>query len=173
MKRRSYWLVLLLLPALFAGCSRKLEQTTATQVHSPPDKPTPVSTAPKSDKQSLAKAVDLRKFKTTASGVKYHDLRVGRGALAEPNCRVTVHYKGWLKDGTLFDSSLTRGEPYTFTLGTGEVIRGWDEGIRGMRVGGVRQLIVPPKLGYGGKAVGRIPPNSTLYFEVQLLAVSK
>lgn len=179
MRRAVVYSGLLIALVTFAGCSRKLEQTVATQVYSPPDRAASVSSAEPEQSKSAAqqrvaeKPVEKRKFKTTKSGVKYYDLKIGHGEQAQPNCRLTVHYKGWLDDGTVFDSSRTRDEPFTFTLGVGEVIRGWDEGIRGMRVGGVRELIIPPSLGYGNKASGRIPPNSTLHFQVELLAVSR
>ncbi len=87
-------------------------------------------------------------------------------------CRVAVHYTGWLPDGTKFDSSRDRGEPYTFTLGAGDVIRGWDEGVNGMRVGGRRKLVIPAALAYGSEPPGGdIPPDATLVFEVELVAV--
>lgn len=109
---------------------------------------------------------------TTASGLKYEDLNVGDGTQAERGNRVSVHYTGWLTDGTKFDSSLDRGQPFQFRLGEGQVIRGWDEGVAGMRVGGKRKLTIPPNLGYGeGGAGAVIPPNATLVFEVELLSV--
>ncbi|MGC8862812.1 MAG: FKBP-type peptidyl-prolyl cis-trans isomerase [Armatimonadota bacterium] len=98
-------------------------------------------------------------------------MKIGRGAEAKPGKIVTVHYRGWLNNGTEFDSSRRRNQPFTFTLGRGQVFQGWDEGISGMRVGGVRELTVPPHLGYGNQAQGRIPPNSTLHFEIELLSV--
>ena len=109
---------------------------------------------------------------TTASGLKYQDLVLGDGAVAETNHRVSVHYTGWLTDGTKFDSSLDRGRPFDFQLGAGQVIRGWDEGVTGMRVHGKRRLTIPPDLGYGPQGAGGvIPPNATLVFEVELLDV--
>src|SRR5262245_27843941 len=109
---------------------------------------------------------------TLPDGLKYEDLKVGDGALAEEGHKVDVHYTGWLTDGTKFDSSLDRGKPFSFTLGGGNVIRGWDEGVKGMRVGGKRKLTIPPDLGYGASgAAGVIPPNATLVFEVELLGV--
>lgn len=97
---------------------------------------------------------------------------VGNGALAEAGQRVKVHYTGWLTDGTKFDSSKDRGDPFAFPLGAGHVIRGWDEGVQGMKVGGTRRLTIPPALGYGARGAGGvIPPNATLVFEVELLAV--
>jgi len=110
---------------------------------------------------------------TTPSGLKYVDLVIGKGEMPKPGDAVAVHYTGTLKDGTKFDSSRDRGEAFAFILGKGEVIKGWDEGVATMRVGGKRKLIVPPDLGYGDQDKGPIPPNSTLYFEVELLSVTK
>ena len=107
---------------------------------------------------------------TMPSGLKYEDLKVGDGAVAENGMTASVHYTGWLTDGTKFDSSVDRGQPFSFRLGAGQVIRGWDEGVRGMRVGGKRKLTIPPDLGYGaaGTPGGPIPPNATLIFDVEL-----
>lgn len=108
----------------------------------------------------------------TASGLQYQDLVVGSGPEAKSGNTVSVHYTGWLADGTKFDSSLDRGTPFEFTLGAGQVIKGWDEGVAGMKVGGKRQLIIPPQLAYGSSGAGStIPPNATLTFEVQLLEI--
>jgi FKBP-type peptidyl-prolyl cis-trans isomerase FkpA len=108
----------------------------------------------------------------TASGLVIEDLVVGSGATASPGQRVSVHYSGWLTDGNKFDSSKDRGQAFMFSLGRGEVIRGWDEGVSGMKVGGKRKLTIPPDLGYGTRGAGGvIPPNATLLFEVELLAV--
>jgi peptidylprolyl isomerase/FKBP-type peptidyl-prolyl cis-trans isomerase FkpA len=96
---------------------------------------------------------------------------VGTGAEAVAGKSVTVNYVGTLTDGTTFDSSYSRNQPFTFNLGAGEVIQGWDQGVVGMKVGGKRKLTIPPSLGYGAQAVGSIPPNSTLIFEVELLKV--
>jgi len=108
---------------------------------------------------------------TTPSGLQYEDLVVGSGdAVAQSGHMVTVHYTGWLIDGTKFDSSKDRNNPFQFTLGAREVIAGWDEGVQGMQVGGVRKLTIPSSLGYGSRGAGRvIPPNATLIFEVELL----
>ena len=107
---------------------------------------------------------------TTASGLRYYDLLEGDGDSPSPGSQVIVHYIGWLTDGTMFDSSLNRGQPFTFALGQGNVIKGWDEGVANMKVGGRRQLVIPPELGYGERgAGGAIPPNATLIFEVELL----
>ena len=118
-------------------------------------------------------AVDEADYTTTATGLKYYDFVVGDGASPTSGKPVTVHYTGWLLDGDKFDSSLDRGEPFTFTIGAGQVIRGWDEGVMGMKVGGKRQLVIPPDLGYGSRGAGGgvIPPNATLVFEVELLEV--
>ena len=108
----------------------------------------------------------------TDSGLKIEDLVTGDGATAAAGQTVTVHYTGWLTDGSKFDSSLDRNDPFRFGLGGGMVIRGWDEGVVGMQVGGKRKLTIPPQLGYGAQGAGGvIPPNATLVFEVELLAV--
>jgi FKBP-type peptidyl-prolyl cis-trans isomerase FkpA len=109
---------------------------------------------------------------TLADGLKYTDDQVGTGAEATTGKTAVVHYTGWLSDGTKFDSSKDRGQPFSFPLGGGRVIKGWDEGVVGMKVGGKRTLIIPPELGYGARgAAGAIPPNATLKFEVELLDV--
>jgi FKBP-type peptidyl-prolyl cis-trans isomerase FkpA len=109
---------------------------------------------------------------TTASGLVIEDIREGDGDVAVAGKYVTVHYTGWLTDETKFDSSKDRNEPFEFALGARHVIAGWDEGVQGMKVGGVRKLTIPPSLGYGARGAGGvIPPNATLIFEVELLAV--
>ena len=109
---------------------------------------------------------------TTASGLVYEEITVGSGAEATGGNQVTVHYTGWLTDGTKFDSSKDRDEPFDFPLGAGHVIKGWDEGVAGMKVGGTRKLTIPPSLGYGARGAGGvIPPNATLVFDVELLGV--
>ena len=113
---------------------------------------------------------------TTSSGLTVADTKVGTGAEAKPGNNCVMHYTGWLYDngakGTKFDSSLDRGEPFEFPLGAGRVIKGWDEGVAGMKVGGKRTLIIPPQLGYGARGAGGvIPPNATLLFDVELLAI--
>lgn len=110
---------------------------------------------------------------TTPSGLKYRDHVVGTGPEARAGHDVSVHYTGTLTDGSKFDSSLDRGRPFDFPLGAGRVIKGWDEGVAGMKVGGKRRLTIPPELGYGARGFPPvIPPNSTLIFEVELLGVS-
>ena len=108
----------------------------------------------------------------TASGLEYWDLKVGTGATAATGQNVKVHYTGWLTTGKKFDSSVGTGKPFAFKLGASEVIKGWDEGVAGMKVGGKRQLRIPPDLAYGEKGYpGAIPANATLVFDVQLVAV--
>ena len=115
--------------------------------------------------------------KTTASGLRYTDTKLGKGATAQPGQTATVHYTGWLsiagEKGRQFDSSRTRGQPFSFPLGGGRVIKGWDEGVVGMKVGGQRILVIPPQLAYGSQGAGGgvIPPNATLIFDVELLDV--
>ena len=109
---------------------------------------------------------------TTNSGLKYEDLQEGTGTEAKAGNTVHVHYTGWLTDGTKFDSSRDRGQPFNFPLGAGRVIKGWDEGVAGMKIGGKRKLIIPPDLAYGARGVpGAIPPNAELTFDVELLDV--
>lgn len=117
-------------------------------------------------------AVDEASLTATASGLKYYDLEEGSGASPQQGQTAVVHYTGWLEDGTMFDSSLLRGQPFEFSVGLGQVIPGWDEGVASMKVGGKRQLVIPPELGYGAGGAGDvIPPNATLIFEVELLDV--
>jgi FKBP-type peptidyl-prolyl cis-trans isomerase FkpA len=110
---------------------------------------------------------------TTASGLQYEDLTEGTGEPAKAGDSVQVHYTGWLTDGTKFDSSLDRRSPFSFKLGKGMVIKGWDEGVAGMKVGGKRKLQIPADLGYGSRgAGGAIPPNAVLVFDVELLKIN-
>lgn len=116
--------------------------------------------------------LNKEKTVTTSSGLQYEDLVVGEGEPAKTGKTVEVHYTGWLTNGQKFDSSLDRREPFRFPLGAGSVIKGWDEGVAGMQVGGKRKLLIPPALGYGARGAGKvIPPNATLVFEVELLAI--
>jgi FKBP-type peptidyl-prolyl cis-trans isomerase FkpA len=109
---------------------------------------------------------------TTASGLVIEEMVLGEGAEAQTGQMVSVHYTGWLTNGTKFDSSVDRNESFDFPLGRGHVIKGWDEGVAGMKIGGKRKLTIPPELGYGARGAGGvIPPNATLVFDVELLAV--
>lgn len=122
----------------------------------------PMTTIPDSD----------REYVELDSGLKYVDLQAGDGASPSKGQRVSVHYVGKLTDGTVFDSSRDRGRPFEFNIGVGQVIKGWDEGVSTMKVGGTRQLLIPPELGYGSRGAGGvIPPDATLDFEVELLGV--
>ena len=138
------------------------------------------ATPDKADKADKADKTEKKEFEiiTTKSGLQYIVYEEGDGEVAEKGMTVKVHYTGWLSDkgekGTKFDSSHDRKTPLPFRLGAGRVIRGWEEGIEGMKVGGKRQLIIPPQLGYGNRAMGNvIPANSTLIFDVELVGVSK
>lgn len=109
---------------------------------------------------------------TTPSGLQYRDLVVGTGEDARTGATAVVHYTGWLEDGTKFDSSVDRGQTFDFVIGQGQVIKGWDEGVATMKVGGKRELIIPPDLAYGDRGAGSvIPPGATLKFEVELIAL--
>jgi FKBP-type peptidyl-prolyl cis-trans isomerase len=126
--------------------------------------------APTNTAQTLNTMTDLT---TTASGLKYRDIKEGDGATPKTGQTVVVHYTGTLEDGTKFDSSRDRNSPFSFKLGVGQVIKGWDEGLSTMRVGGRRTLVIPPDLGYGARGAGGvIPPNATLIFDVELLRIS-
>lgn len=114
--------------------------------------------------------IDLSTFELRPSGLYVQDVEVGEGPIARRTSRVWIHYVGWLPDGTIFDGSLG-GDPYHTRLGGNEVIRGWNEGITGMRRGGVRRLVVPPDLAYGSRGRGDVPPGATLVFEVELVDV--
>src|SRR5947209_2125514 len=128
------------------------------------------------DHEACDKKNDKKENKvvTTKSGLKYEDLKEGTGDAAKSGETVQVHYTGWLKDGTKFDSSKDRGRPFSFELGAGKVIKGWDEGVAGMKVGGKRKLTIPAELGYGKRGYPPvIPANAELTFEVELLKIEK
>jgi peptidylprolyl isomerase len=109
---------------------------------------------------------------STDSGVKYAEIVVGKGASPHDGQTAVVHFTGWLDDGTRFDSSRDRKQPFGFRLGSGQVITGWDEGVRGMRVGGQRRLVIPPRAGYGHLGInGLVPPDARLTFDIELLAI--
>ncbi|MCE9628005.1 MAG: FKBP-type peptidyl-prolyl cis-trans isomerase [Candidatus Eisenbacteria bacterium] len=150
---------------LLAGCNETAQQSGST-----PTTTTQATTTPAAgDAAAPATGGKVHKL---ASGLQYEDMVVGSGKMADPGMNVSVHYTGWLTDGTKFDSSVDRGQPFQFQLGAGQVIRGWDEGVKGMRIGGKRKLTIPPDMGYGANGTGGvIPPNATLVFDVELLDV--
>ena len=145
------------------ACSQAVEPSTAGSSASPAGQTAPGAQG----------ATDLAgNTVTTASGLKYQDMKVGNGPSPQPGQHVTVHYTGKLADGTKFDSSVDRNEPFTFVIGQGNVIQGWDEGVMTMKVGGKRHLIIPAHLGYGANGMPpKIPGNATLHFDVELLGV--
>ena len=166
MRRSKFGLAAIAIIAL-AGCQQgKSGESAPSQTTSP---------AKQQSAPAVAPAATTAKTVTTASGLKYEDLVVGNGPMAEDGTPVVVNYTGWLTDGTKFDSSYDPGRvPLPFTVGAGMVIRGWDEGVKGMRVGGKRRLTIPPDLAYGERGHPPvIPPNSTLVFEVEFLNLGK
>jgi FKBP-type peptidyl-prolyl cis-trans isomerase FkpA len=125
---------------------------------------------PKAGAAATGFEIDSAALTKTASGLRYQDLATGNGAEAAPGQTAVVHYTGWLTDGSKFDSSRDRGQPFSFPIGGGQVIAGWDEGVAGMKVGGRRKLVIPPELGYGPMGSPPvIPPGATLVFDVELL----
>jgi FKBP-type peptidyl-prolyl cis-trans isomerase len=124
------------------------------------------------DRKSAAAVAAASRELVTPLGVRYVDLQLGQGDEAQTGKIVEVHYIGWLEDGTRFDSSRDREHPFTFRLGAGDALKGWDDGLLGMKVGGKRKLTIPPELGFGKQGVGSVvPPNSVLHYEFELLAV--
>ena len=145
-------------------------QATPVPTRTPTAAPAPTATVLPVVTPSSPLGSDTIPLITTASGLQYRDLVVGTGKEASGGLTAVVHYTGWLVDGTKFDSSLNRGNPFSFTIGQGRVIQGWDEGVASMNVGGKRSLTIPPDLAYGDRgAAGVIPPGATLIFEVELL----
>jgi len=153
--RRFLWIPVLVLGIVFSACDYFDGDPPEEQI----------------DRNPLPREVADSLFTTTPSGLKYHDFFIGDGVVADSGQAVQVHYHGWFVNDQLFDSSVLRGVPIFFVLGTGQVIKGWDEGLAGMRVGGERQLIIPPNLAYGAAGRGAVPPNATLVFEVIIMAV--
>jgi peptidylprolyl isomerase len=189
-----YWICGLLIIAVVAGCGGRdnsgykgpapgrTTPTAAGAAANPPSGSTPAS-GPTTSGPAIGADTDgnapgipeLRgAIESTQSGLRFIDQQAGGGstlgARPEQGQNVSVHYTGWLTDGTKFDSSVDRGQPFVFRLGLGQVIRGWDEGVGGMGLGGKRRLIIPPELGYGERGTQGIPPNSTLIFDVELLS---
>ncbi len=121
---------------------------------------------------NMEQAAEINQSQDEKQGLKIETLKQGYGEEAKKNDVITVHYTGRLEDGTKFDSSLDRGDPFSFTLGIGQVIKGWDLGVLGIKIGEKRQLTIPPELGYGAGGIGPIPPNATLIFEVELLSIN-
>ncbi len=185
-------LTLVLLGLLFTGCNKAKEPANAAK----PATPTAFATAPAPAEPEVAKgpvkpgwerdaedawpkqkeepkpAAAAGATTTLPSGLKYEDVKVGDGAEAVKGKKVKVHYTGTLENGTKFDSSVDRGEPFSFNLGAGQVIKGWDEGVAGMKIGGKRKLTIPSKLGYGDAgSPPKIPGGATLLFDVELLGV--
>lgn len=155
--------VLLLLAAIAIPACTQKESKEPAEKKAEGSAPVPATPAP-----AAGQAV------TTPSGLKYLDIAVGTGAAPVPGKLVSVHYTGWLENGTKFESSRDTGHPIDFTIGAGQVIPGWDEGVMTMKVGGKRKLTIPPQLAYGASGAGdKIPPNATLVFEVELVDAQK
>ncbi|AFY99589.1 FKBP-type peptidyl-prolyl cis-trans isomerase [Calothrix sp. PCC 6303] len=149
------------------------ESALAESIASPTNQPSPASTVITENNTLLAsKDMSDTNSITTPSGLKYVEIEEGTGETPQSGQTVTVHYTGTLENGSKFDSSRDRNEPFKFKIGAGQVIKGWDEGLSTMKVGGRRTLTIPPELGYGSRGIGPIPPNSTLIFDVELLGVS-
>jgi peptidylprolyl isomerase len=168
--------VVLGLGGIFYLSNQKVEkaQISLTPTIYPSPTQTPVTAAPTNaiiNQQPASNGANMNNVITTADGLQMQDLTVGTGQEVKSGDTVTVNYLGTLENGTKFDSSYDRNQPFTTQIGVGQVIKGWDEGIVGMKVGGKRKLIIPPALGYGSQATGSIPPNSILVFEIELLSV--
>jgi peptidylprolyl isomerase len=157
-------------PVAFAACGGDGDDgsadtpTSAATTTTTGGSPSPAATATEGP-------ITLKNPITTPSGLQYEDVVVGTGASPQKAGRVTVHYTGTFLDGKKFDSSVDRDQPFTFVIGVGQVIKGWDEGVATMKVGGKRNLIIPAALAYGSRGQGPIPPNTDLYFEVELISV--
>ena len=169
MKKQGWWLALVFVLITAVACGSSTDEQTTENGESMTTE-SGLQPAPPGAPEAPT-AVDEADYTVTDSGLKYYDLVAGIGEPPQPGDNVSVHYTGWLTDGTKFDSSLDRGQPFSFPLGQGRVIAGWDEGVANMTPGTVRQLVIPPELGYGESGLsGVIPANATLIFEVELLA---
>ena len=155
----------------FGACTKKTEEAPASGAGNAMSGSN-MSSAPAAGASAAAAPAAGGGTTVSPSGLKIEEVKVGTGDVAVAGKTVVVHYTGYLTDGTKFDSSVDRGQPFDFPLGAGRVIKGWDEGVAGMKVGGKRKLTIPPELGYGAAgAGGKIPPNATLVFDVELLGV--
>ena len=154
-----------------AACGADDDDDNNTPTTAPSATGTVAEKSPTPAVSATTGAITLTNPTTTPSGLKYEDVVVGTGASPRNGQRVTVHYTGTFTNGTKFDSSVDRGQPFSFIIGNGNVIKGWDEGVLTMKVGGKRLLEIPPALGYGARDYGPIPGGSTLLFEVELLGV--
>ncbi len=179
MKLKTTWLLAAALPLAafaFAACGDGPDKPATTSTAASGTKTTGNTAVPAKTvapgTTAVTEKIVLKNPITTPSGLKYEDTKVGTGASPQTGQRVTVHYTGTLVDGTKFDSSRDRGAPFSFIIGTGSVIKGWDEGVATMKVGGKRNLLIPAALAYRARSPGAgIPPNSDLLFEVELLSV--
>ena len=159
--------ITLILILMFFGACSSVPKPEGSQT---PAEPSSQATEKAPETAPAPTAAEQPEVITTPSGLKYQDLVVGPGPSPKAGAKVVVHYTGWLTSGVMFDSSVSRNQPFTFRLDRGEVIKGWDEGVATMHVGGKRKLTIPPGLAYGSKGYAdAIPPNSTLVFEVELL----
>lgn len=160
-----------LAPVAFAACGGDGDDDTADTPTSAAATRTATEGSPSPAVTATTGPITLKNPTTTPSGLQYEDVVAGTGASPQQAGRVTVHYTGKFLDGKKFDSSVDRGQPFTFVIGVGQVIKGWDEGVATMKVGGKRNLIIPAALAYGSRGQRPIPPNTDLYFEVELISV--
>jgi FKBP-type peptidyl-prolyl cis-trans isomerase len=170
-KKKLSFLTLIGISTIFLGACSQNSATSATSGTVKDEGPN-IEVPANSGAPNMQQPNTQASTTTTPSGLQIEDIVVGTGKSPENGQTVIVHYTGWLTNGQKFDSSVDRGEPFTFPLGAGHVIKGWDEGVASMKIGGKRKLTIPPHLGYGARGAGGvIPPNATLVFEVQLLGV--